>query len=57
MVLHRGRLRVAANLGSDAVSIDLRTPVDRILVASEPAEGEGTALTLEPEAFAIVSVR
>ena len=57
VVLHRGRLRVAANLGGDAVSIDLRTPVDRILVASEPAEGEGTALTLEPEAFAIVSVR
>ena len=57
VVLHRGRLRVAVNLGGDAVSIDLRTPVDRILVASEDAEGQGTALTLEPEAFAIVSVR
>ena len=57
VVLHRGRLRVAANLGGDAVNVDLRTPVDRILLASEPAEGEETALTLNPESFAIVAVR
>jgi maltooligosyltrehalose trehalohydrolase len=54
VVLHRGRLRVAVNLGGDAVSIDLQAPVGRILLASEQAEGQDTALTLEPEAFAIV---
>jgi len=56
VVLHRGRLRVAANLGADAVSIDLRAPIDRILLASEPAAGEDTALSLDPEAFAVVLV-
>jgi maltooligosyltrehalose trehalohydrolase len=56
VVLHRGRLRVAVNLGGDAVSVDLHAPVGRILVASEQAEGQDTALTLEPEAFAIVLV-
>ena len=38
------------------MSIDLHAPVDRILLASEPAEGEDTALTLDPESFAIVQV-
>jgi maltooligosyltrehalose trehalohydrolase len=56
VVLHRGRLRVAVNLGGDAVSIDLHAPVGRILLASEQAEGQDTALTVEPEAFAIVLV-
>ena len=56
VVLHRGRLRVAVNLGGDAVSIDLHAPVGRILLASEEAEGQDTALALEPEAFAIVLV-
>jgi maltooligosyltrehalose trehalohydrolase len=55
-VLHRGRLRVATNLGPDPVSIDMRAPIDRILLASEPAEGEDTALSLGPEAFAVVLV-
>jgi maltooligosyltrehalose trehalohydrolase len=48
---------VAVNLGGDAVSIDLNAPIGRILLASEEAEGQDTALALEPEAFAIVSVR
>jgi len=56
VVLHRGRLRVAVNLGGDAVSIDLHSPVGRILLASEEAEGQDTALALQPEAFAIVLV-
>ncbi len=56
VVLHRGQLRVAVNLGSDAVSIDLHDPIDRILLASEDAEGEDAALTLNPESFAIVAV-
>jgi maltooligosyltrehalose trehalohydrolase len=56
VVLHRGRLRVAVNLGGDAVSIDLHSPVGRVLLASEEAEGQDTALALQPEAFAIVLV-
>ena len=56
VVVHRGRLRVAANLGGDAVSIDLRAPIERILLASEPAAAEDGALTLDPETFAIVVV-
>jgi maltooligosyltrehalose trehalohydrolase len=56
VVLHRGRLRVVVNLGGDAVSIDLHAPVGRILLASEEAEGQDTALALQPEAFAIVLV-
>ena len=56
VVLHRGRLRVAVNLGGAAVSIDLHAPVGRILLASEEAEGQDTALALQPEAFAIVLV-
>jgi maltooligosyltrehalose trehalohydrolase len=56
VVLHRGRLRVAVNLGGELVSIDLHSPVERILLASEPSEGEDTALTLNPESFAIVEV-
>jgi maltooligosyltrehalose trehalohydrolase len=56
VVLHRGPLRVAVNLGSDVVSIDLHAPIDRILLASEDAEGEDAALTLNPESFAVVAV-
>ena len=56
VVLHRGRLRVATNLGPDPVSIDMRAPIDRILLASEPAEGVDTALSLGPEAFGVVLV-
>jgi maltooligosyltrehalose trehalohydrolase len=56
VVLHRGRLRVVVNLGGDAVNIDLQGSIERILLASESAEGDDTALTLEPEAFAVVLV-
>ena len=56
VVLHRGRLRVACNLGPDAVSLALNAPVGRILLASEPVEGGDGALTLRPESFAIVQV-
>ncbi|WP_433280254.1 malto-oligosyltrehalose trehalohydrolase [Pseudonocardia xinjiangensis] len=56
VVLHRGRLRVACNLGGDAVTIALGTPVARILLASEPVEGEADALSLGPESFAIVQL-
>ncbi len=56
VVLHRGKLRVAVNLGPDAVSI-ATGPIDRILLASEPVQGHDGALTVEPEAFAIVRLR
>jgi maltooligosyltrehalose trehalohydrolase len=52
VVLRRGRLRVAVNLGPDAVTLELG-PITRILLASEPVKGEDGALTLPPEAFAI----
>ena len=54
VVLHRGRLRVVVNLGGDQVTLDLLANIERILLASEPAEGKATALTLNPESFAIV---
>jgi maltooligosyltrehalose trehalohydrolase len=56
VVLHRGRLRVAANLGPDPVTLALNAPIGRILLASEPVEGDDDALTLRPEAFAIVQL-
>jgi maltooligosyltrehalose trehalohydrolase len=56
VVLHRGRLRVACNLGAEAVTLDLGGPIRRILLASEPVEGDVEALTVPPEAFAVVEV-
>jgi malto-oligosyltrehalose trehalohydrolase len=56
VVLHRGRLQVACNLGPDPVTLALNAPVGRILLASEPVQGESGALTLGPESFAVVQV-
>jgi maltooligosyltrehalose trehalohydrolase len=56
VVLHRGRLRVACNLGGTPVSLAMNGPIQRILLASEPAEATEDALTLPPEAFAIVQL-
>jgi maltooligosyltrehalose trehalohydrolase len=56
IVLHRGRFRVAVNLGGDAVTLALGEPVARILLASEPTEAEKDALTLGPESFAIAEL-
>ena len=56
VVLHRGRLRVACNLGDYAVTIALGASLARILLASEPVEGEAGALSLPPESFAIVQL-
>ena len=52
VVLQRGRLRVAVNLGADPVTLALG-PITRILLASEPVQGEEGALTVPAEAFAI----
>ncbi|MCW0212329.1 MAG: malto-oligosyltrehalose trehalohydrolase [Pseudonocardia sp.] len=53
LVIHRGRLRVLVNLGPEQVTLELAAPVERILLASEPVIGEGDALTMPAEAFAI----
>jgi maltooligosyltrehalose trehalohydrolase len=56
VVLHRGTLRLACNLGPDPVTLDLEAPIDRILLASEPVKGDGGALTLPPESFAVAKL-
>ncbi len=56
VVLHRGTLRLACNLGAHPAALDLRTPIARILLASEPVQGEESSLTLPPEAFAIAQL-
>jgi maltooligosyltrehalose trehalohydrolase len=56
VVLHRGRLRVAVNLGAHAVTLALNAPVARVLLASEPAQADGDALVLGPESFAVVAL-
>jgi maltooligosyltrehalose trehalohydrolase len=56
VVLHRGRLRVACNLGGDPVTLAMNGTISRILLASEPVEGHEDAVALPPEAFAIVEL-
>jgi maltooligosyltrehalose trehalohydrolase len=56
VVLHRGALRVACNLAAEAVTLDMQAPIERILLASEPVKGDGTALTLPPESFAVAKL-
>ncbi|HVL85608.1 MAG TPA: malto-oligosyltrehalose trehalohydrolase [Pseudonocardia sp.] len=53
VVLHRGRLRVVANLGPATVTVALGAPVARVLLASEGASANGDALTVGPESFAV----
>ena len=56
IVLHRGRLRLAVNLGDDPVTFDLGLPIARVLLASEHMHIDGEALTLSPESFAIAEL-
>ena len=56
IVLHRGGLRLAVNLGDDAVTFDLGLPVGRVLLASEPVEVDEEALTVGPESFVIAEL-
>jgi maltooligosyltrehalose trehalohydrolase len=56
IVLHRGGLRLAVNLGDDAVTFDLGLPVGRVLLASEPVEVDEEALTVGPESFVIAEI-
>ena len=36
--------------------LDLQAPIERILLASEPVEGDAAALTLPPESFAVAQL-
>lgn len=45
-----------STLAGDAVSLAMTGRVDRVLLASEPVEATGRALTLGPESFAIVAL-
>ncbi len=56
LVLHRGALRLAVNLGEGAVTFALGLPVRRVLLASEPVEIDDDALTVGPESFAIAEL-
>jgi maltooligosyltrehalose trehalohydrolase len=56
VVLHRGGLRVAVNLGGAEAKIQLGAEISDVLLSSAPATAESGALTLPPESFAIVRV-
>ena len=56
LVLHRGGLRLAVNLGDETVTFDLGLPIGRVLLASEPVEVDDDALTVGPESFAIAEL-
>jgi maltooligosyltrehalose trehalohydrolase len=56
LVVWRGRLRVAANLGSAPVTVPLGGPAAGLLAASRPGMTlNGAALTLPPATLAVVS--
>jgi maltooligosyltrehalose trehalohydrolase len=57
IVLHRGGLRVAVNLGSTETTVWLQETVERILFASGEATIEGGRITLPAESFAVVEMR
>ena len=57
LVLHRGRLRLAVNLGSAAATLALDAPVARVLLASAATDADDAALTVDPESFAVVALR
>ncbi|MFC4945331.1 malto-oligosyltrehalose trehalohydrolase [Pseudonocardia sp. GCM10023141] len=56
VVLHRGSLRLIANLGPEPVTVTLIGHIGRILLASEPVQGEEDAIALPPESFAILTL-
>jgi maltooligosyltrehalose trehalohydrolase len=56
VVLHRGALRVAVNLGAEAVTLTLDYPAREILLASADAKAAGTELTIPAESFAVVEL-
>ena len=56
VVLHRGVLRVVANLGAQAVTVALDAPAGRVLLASGDATTGSDGVLLAAESFAVVDV-
>jgi len=57
IVVHRGRLRIAANLGSSAQRLPLGAPATGVLAASSPAVTlDGDAVAMPPATFAVIEV-
>ena len=55
LLVRRGRLRIAANLGSKAVKLPLRQPGTGVLAASHPGVAiERDTVTMPPAAFAVI---
>ncbi|HEV2778044.1 MAG TPA: malto-oligosyltrehalose trehalohydrolase [Actinophytocola sp.] len=54
LVLHRGTLRVAVNLGHTAAEITLDPPAAEVLLASARPTVSGAAVTLPAESFAVL---
>jgi maltooligosyltrehalose trehalohydrolase len=56
LVLRRGGLRIAVNLGPNTATLAVDAPVARVLLASGAADADGAALTLDPESFAVLDL-
>jgi len=57
LVVHRGRLRIAASLGPSPQRLPLGAPGTGVLAASSPAVAlDGDAVVMPPAAFAVVEV-
>ena len=56
LVLHRGRLRLACNLGATRVRVPLGGPLDETLLCWGDAVVAGDEAILPPDAFVLVSV-
>ncbi|MGQ0576923.1 MAG: malto-oligosyltrehalose trehalohydrolase [Pseudonocardia sp.] len=57
VVLHRGSLRLAVNLGGATAVLAMDAPVTRVLLASDRAKADGRELALAAESYAVVSLR
>ena len=56
LVVHRGGLRVAVNLGPDPHTVPLDAPAAEILLASDTAAPAADGLALGPQSVAVVEV-
>jgi maltooligosyltrehalose trehalohydrolase len=57
LVVHRGPLRVVANLGTSPWRVTLDREITEVLLASADTWVEGDEVALDPESFAVVTVR
>jgi maltooligosyltrehalose trehalohydrolase len=56
IVLHRGSLRVVANLGTSPRRVTLDGQITEVLLASADTWVEGDEVALDPESFAVVEL-